>query len=80
MCEWTDTTFSELEANGIVIKLFLSSVVVVDVGGVVVLVVVTVFMKTMKPKVNADKDTLDVGILLFGSVCVVVFLYLLRLS
>lgn len=44
------------------------------------LVVVTVFMKTMKPKVNADKDTLDVGILLFGSVCVVVFLYLLRLS
>ena len=58
----------------IIIKLFLSTVVVVDVGGAVVLVVVTVFMKTMKPQVNVDKDTLDVGILLFVAAAAIVFI------
>lgn len=38
------------------------------------LVVVTVFMKTMKPKVNADKDTLDVGIFLFVAAAAIVFM------
>ena len=31
-------------------------------------------MKTMKPKVNADKDTLDVGILLFVAAAAIVFM------